>query len=105
VKKKNSVISNAEEKNGNRLNLKFLEEKIITNKINSVEALANYLETNTVQLNRNFREFHLTPGKFLKKVKLNHAKQLLKDGKTLEEVANNVGYSVKFLKNELGESN
>ncbi|MBN3584780.1 helix-turn-helix transcriptional regulator [Algoriphagus aestuarii] len=91
----------SEESKPNRIDLDILETAIIENKINSVENLASYLGTNTVQLNRNFREFNITPGKFLKKVKLEYGKQLLNDGKSLEEVASIIGYSTRFLKNEL----
>ncbi|SIO26225.1 helix-turn-helix domain-containing protein [Algoriphagus halophilus] len=101
LKKKNSEELNSEELKGNQLSLQVLEETIISNKINSVEGLANFLETNTVQLNRNFREFNITPGKFLKKVKLDYAKSLLNEGYPIEEVASIVGYSSRFLRKEL----
>lgn len=101
LKRKKSSFINSEELKGNQFSLEVLEETIISNKINSVEGLAIFLETNTVQLNRNFREFHITPGKFLKKVKLDYAKSLLNEGNTIEEVASIVGYSTRFLKSEL----
>jgi AraC-like DNA-binding protein len=101
LRNKKSDYPISEEVKANRINLQLLEELIIENKLNSVEAISSHLETNTVQLNRNFREFNITPGKFLKKVKLKHARQLLKEGNSLEEVASQIGYSVRFLKNEL----
>ncbi|MEN2280518.1 hypothetical protein AAGF08_00170 [Algoriphagus sp. SE2] len=101
VRKKKSIVSISEDPRSNHLNLEHLEELIIENKLNSVEAIASYLDTNTVQLNRNFREFNITPGKFLKKVKLKHAKKLINEGKSLEEVGKKIGYSLRFLKNEL----
>ncbi|WP_371454725.1 helix-turn-helix domain-containing protein [Algoriphagus sp. A40] len=60
------------------------------------------METNPVQLNRNFKKLGTTPGKFLKNAKLQQAKNLLNEGKSLEEVAKQIGYSTKFLKEELG---
>lgn len=84
-----------------KIDLIELEKLIIQHKLNSVEVIANHLNTNTVQLNRNFRDFNITPGKFLKNVKLKLAKQLLKEGKSLDEVADAIGYSRRFLRKEL----
>ncbi len=91
-------------KNGgkNELTLEDIKQKILTEKILTIESLANSLDTNTVQLNRNFKKLGTTPGKFLKKVKLTKAVELLNEGVNLEEVAIQVGYSTKFLKQELG---
>lgn len=83
------------------LNLEQLEQEIIEQKILSVEALAAHLDTNTVQLNRNFKKLDTTPGKFLKQVKLKQARILIQSGLPLEEIALSIGYSTKFLKNEL----
>ena len=94
-----------EDSKANKIDLQHLEGLIVSNKINSVEGLANFLDTNTVQLNRNFSEFNITPGKFLKRVKLRYAKKLLEEGSPIEEVANRVGYSIRFLKNELENDN
>lgn len=79
-----------------------LQKQILSEKILTVEALAEYLGTNPVQLNRNFKKLGSTPGKFLKKAKLQQAKNLLKEGQSLDEVAKSIGYSSKFLKDELG---
>lgn len=84
------------------LDLKDLEEKILSEKILTVEALAAFMGTNTVQLNRNSKKMGTTPGKFLKNSKLHLAEDLLKSGKPVEEVANQVGYSPKFLRQEFG---
>ena len=104
-RKSKNLTSQTDESKPNKIDLLKLESTIVSNKINSVEGLANFLETNTVQLNRNFREFNITPGKFLKRVKLNYAKKLLDEGNSIEEVANRVGYSTRFLKNELENDN
>jgi AraC-like DNA-binding protein len=82
--------------------LEKIKQDIIANKIVSVEGLAEHYRTNTVQLNRRFKNLGTTPGKFLKKVKISWAKSLLSEGKPLEEVARIVGYSERLLKIELG---
>ncbi|MDG1275862.1 MAG: helix-turn-helix domain-containing protein [Algoriphagus sp.] len=87
--------------NKNELDLNDLETQILEQRIFTVENLAEYLETNPVQLNRNFKKMGTTPGKFLKKVKLKQAQEFHKSGLSLEEIASKIGYSVKFLKNEL----
>jgi AraC-like DNA-binding protein len=69
----------------------------------SVDALALHYDTNTVQLNRQFKRFGTTPGKYLKKVKISWANRLLKDGVALDEVARRVGYSPKLLKQEFDQ--
>jgi AraC-like DNA-binding protein len=92
----NSSLSNKSVWDLNDLENQILEQRIFT-----VENLAEYLETNPVQLNRNFKKMGTTPGKFLKKIKLKQAQEFLKSGLSLEEIASKIGYSVKFLKNEL----
>jgi AraC-like DNA-binding protein len=81
--------------------LNKIEEDIKINHIKSVDELAGLYKTNTVQLNRLFKNFETTPGKFMKRVKLNIAKELLKNGVPLEEVVIEVGYSAQYLKKEL----
>ncbi|MDZ7645704.1 MAG: helix-turn-helix domain-containing protein [Cytophagales bacterium] len=85
----------------NELSIADIEAQVIAHKLFTVEALAAHLQTNTVQLNRMFKKFSTTPGKFLKDVKIRHAKDLLTSGVVLEEVALRVGYSPKLLKQEL----
>ncbi|WP_288369586.1 hypothetical protein [uncultured Algoriphagus sp.] len=80
------------------IKIKILEEKILT-----VESLASSLDTNTVQLNRNFKKLGTTPGKFLKKIKMEQAKELIKKGEDLEEISKVVGYSTSFIKKELND--
>ncbi|SMD42808.1 AraC-type DNA-binding protein [Aquiflexum balticum DSM 16537] len=82
--------------------LEQIQNDIIEHKLISVELLASFYETNTVQLNRQFKNFGITPGKFLKTVKISWANQLLKEGVELDEVARRVGYSSRLLKNEFG---
>lgn len=99
--KKRNNANRDSQNNKDNWDLVALQHHIINEKLLTVEALAEYLETNPVQLNRNFKKFGITPGKFLKKVKLKQAKIMLKEGQSIEEVAKYIGYSTKFLKDEL----
>ena len=86
-----------------KLGLEQIKTDIISNKLISVEALAQHYQTNPVQLNRRFKQLGTTPGKFLKKVKISWAKTLLNNGLDMEEVSKTVGYSPKFLDTELNQ--
>jgi AraC-like DNA-binding protein len=83
------------------LTLENIAETIRTHNIMTVEGLAEFYQTNTVQLNRQFKVFETTPGKFMKTVKLNYARELLKNKVPMEEVVAKVGYSASFIKKEL----
>jgi AraC-like DNA-binding protein len=83
------------------LTLSKIGQDIKNNNIMTVEGLAEYYKTNTVQLNRLFKTFEITPGKFMKKVKLDLAKELLKNGEQIEDVVIKTGYSASYLKKEL----
>ncbi|TFV95840.1 AraC family transcriptional regulator [Algoriphagus kandeliae] len=100
-KKRKEDLVNARNGSKNEWSLEELENRILSEKIQTVEALALSFETNTVQLNRNFKKLGTTPGKFLKQVKLKQAKEMIQDGKDLEEVAKAIGYSTKLIKTEL----
>lgn len=78
-----------------------IAEAIRTHNIMTVEGLAEFYQTNTVQLNRQFKTFDTTPGKFMKTVKINYARELLKNKVPMEEVVNKVGYSASYIKKEL----
>ena len=101
-KKKQKPIVTLPQKEEVGLTLNKIEQDIKSNNILTVENLAEFYKTNTVQLNRQFKIFDTTPGKFLKKVKIDYAKALLEDGISMEEVSNKVGYSASLLKKELG---
>lgn len=88
----------------NKMGLEQIKIDIVEHKLISVDALAQHYHTNTVQLNRQFRQLGTTPGKFLKKVKISWARALLKNGMDIEEVSKTVGYSPKFLTTELNQS-
>ena len=98
-RKKNFVITGTPPRN--ELSIADIEAQVITYKLFTVEVLAAHMQTNTVQLNRIFKKFNTTPGKFLKEVKIRHAKTLLQSGVLLEDVAVQVGYSPRLLKQEL----
>jgi len=98
---KNKSISQNPEANQNPWVLGNLETLIQENNIQTVESLASALNTNTVQLNRKFKKLGTTPGKFLKKVRIKKAKELLKDGVSLEVISEKMGYSINLLKKEL----
>lgn len=83
------------------LTLDNIAEAIRTNNIMTVENLAEYYQTNTVQLNRQFKTFDITPGKFMKAVKINYARELLKNKVPMDEVVGKVGYSASFIRKEL----
>lgn len=84
-----------------KLTLDNLRDIIREKHILTVEGLAEYFGTSTVQLNREFKIFDITPGKFLREVKLQYARELL-DGKTpMEEVVRVTGYSASYLQKEL----
>ncbi|MFC3878890.1 helix-turn-helix domain-containing protein [Algoriphagus namhaensis] len=100
-KKRNKIFPRDEKENESTWQLSNIEHIIRSENILTVDSLAAHFETNTVQLNRNFKKLGTTPGKFLKKIKLKEAKEYLKSGVPLEEISSKIGYSVKFLKQEL----
>ncbi|HEX5667453.1 MAG TPA: hypothetical protein VFX73_01555, partial [Chitinophagaceae bacterium] len=85
------------------LTIDQITEAIRTHNIMTVEGLAEFYQTNTVQLNRQFKTFDTTPGKFMKTVKINYARELLKNRVPMEEVVAKVGYTAGFIKKELKE--
>ncbi len=85
------------------LTIDQIAEAIRSHNIMTVEGLAEFYKTNTVQLNRQFKAFDTTPGKFMKTVKINYARELLKNKVPMAEVAAKLGYSASFIKKELKE--
>ena len=67
----------------------------------TVEGLAEFYKTNTVQLNRQFKAFDTTPGKFMKAVKIEYAREMLNNKVSIEEVVAKTGYSAGFIRSEL----
>ncbi len=83
------------------LTIDHIANAIRSHNIMTVEGLAEFYKTNTVQLNRQFKTFDTTPGKFMKTVKINYARELLKNKVPMEEVVSKVGYTAGFIKKEL----
>lgn len=83
------------------MTLEQVARDIRTHSIMTVEALAEHYQTNTVQLNRQFKAFKTTPGRFMKRVKLDYARELLQQNTPMEEVARTIGYSAQFIRKEL----
>ncbi len=94
------IIPNAQ-KEKSAITLEQIAIDIHSNNITTVEGLAEFYETNPVQLNRLFKTFDTTPGKFLKKVKLKLAKEMLQKGATMEDVVAQTGYSAHYIKENL----
>jgi len=86
--------------------------KNIVNASFKVEELAKTLFMSDRQLERKIKEITgMTPNNFIKKVRLQHAKELLQKGivTTVTEAAQKVGYSqtkyfTKLFKDEYGDS-
>lgn len=97
--RKSIVTPNNEKK---ALNQENMELDIIEQDIMTVDGLAEYYQTNTVQLNRLFKKFDTTPGKFLKTVKMKLAKDLVKNGESMEKIVEKTGYTAQYIKKNLG---
>jgi AraC-like DNA-binding protein len=72
----------------------------------TVSSLAHSLDISERTLYRTFKEYDLTPGIYLKELKLKKAKYLIKDDRikqNLKEVAQKVGYTESYLKKLLQE--
>jgi AraC-like DNA-binding protein len=83
------------------ITLEQIAVDINANNITTVEGLAAFYETNPVQLNRLFKNYDTTPGKYLKKVKLTLAKELLKKGASMEDVVSQTGYTAHYIQQHL----
>jgi AraC-like DNA-binding protein len=97
--RKVSISSNNKEPN--LISLVQMEKDIIENNILTVEGLAEFYETNTVQLNRILKSYETTPGKVLRYTKHAYAKKLLSNNVNIDEVAKKVGYSVHYIKKNI----
>jgi AraC-like DNA-binding protein len=101
IRKRRRISIPVEQKPRKLVSLQEIRKEIIAHNIQTVDGLAEFLQTNTVQLNRMFKSFNTTPGKFLKKVKLDLARQMLREGKPMQEVASATGYSAQLIRTEL----
>lgn len=67
----------------------------------TVSSLADYMEMSERTLYRSFKEYNITPGAYLKELKLKRAQHLLKQVKGKEDlkaIAKQVGYTESYLK-------
>ena len=101
-RKYRKVTIPSKEKEGPTLTLAAIEADILAHRLATVESMADHYKTNTVQLNRIFKTFDTTPGKFLKAVKIRQAEALLRDGVPMEEVVARVGYSAQYIRKNIG---
>ena len=100
--KQNLVIANTSRKNEEKaISIEQMEQDIINERIMTVESLAEYYRTNSVQLNRILKSYNTTPGKILRETKLKHARELMKMNTPMYEISQKVGYSAVFLKRKL----
>ncbi|MEY3920528.1 MAG: hypothetical protein RL634_289 [Bacteroidota bacterium] len=67
----------------------------------SVEAIAEYFETSTVQLNRILKKYNTSGLAVLKSIKQDIVKDMIAQGKSLEEISKRVGYSINYIKRNL----
>ncbi len=101
-KKRNLVIGNTSRKNEEKvITIEQMEQDIINQRIMTVESLAEFYGTNSVQLNRILKSFSTTPGKILRQAKLKHARELMKMNTPMHEISQKVGYSAVFLRRKL----
>jgi transposase len=70
-------------------------------KIISVEAIAEYFETSTVQLNRVLKKYDTSGLAVLKSIKQDIVKEMIEQDKSLEEISKRVGYSINYIKRNL----
>ena len=87
------------------ITLESIADDIRNNNIQTVEALSVFFKTNPVQLNRMFKAFDTTPGKFLKGVKLEDAFNLMQAGTPMNEIVAKTGYSASFIRTEFKRRN
>ncbi|MCE2495948.1 MAG: hypothetical protein J4F31_05150 [Flavobacteriales bacterium] len=79
--------------------MEFLKELILENpNIQSVNDLAEKLNTSTVQLNRKLKKQGTTPGKLINKVKKEISRSLYEQGTPVKEISRRVGYSERYVK-------
>jgi hypothetical protein len=81
--------------------LDSIRDDIYKHDIMTVDGLAEFYKTNTVQLNRLFKKFDTTPGKFLKSVKIKLAMDLHKKGESMENIVSKTGYTAQYIKKHL----
>lgn len=67
----------------------------------SVESVAEYFETSTVQLNRILKKYNTSGLILLKAIKQDIVRDMLAQEKSMEEISKRVGYSINYIKRNL----
>ena len=67
----------------------------------SVESVAEYFETSTVQLNRILKKYNTSGLILLKAIKQDIVRDMLAQEKPMEEISKRVGYSINYIKRNL----
>jgi AraC-like DNA-binding protein len=67
----------------------------------SVESIADYFETSTVQLNRILKKYNTSGLAVLKSIKQDIVKEMMSQQKSMEEISKRVGYSIGYIKRNL----
>lgn len=84
------------------INPDTIRETVLGNpRIISVEDIAAYFETSTVQLNRILKKYNTSGLTLLKAIKQDIAREMLAENKSVEEISKRVGYSVNYIKRNL----
>ncbi|GEM_PF-2403540 len=87
---------------GTTINPETIRQIVLENpKIISVEAIAEYFETSTVQLNRILKKYNTSGLAVLKSIKQDIVKDMIAQEKSLEEISKRVGYSINYIKRNL----
>jgi AraC-like DNA-binding protein len=87
---------------GTTINPETIRQIVLENpKIISVEAIAEYFETSTVQLNRVLKKYDTSGLAVLKSIKQDIVKEMIEQDKSLEEISKRVGYSINYIKRNL----
>ena len=87
---------------GTTINPEIIRQIVLENpKIISVEAIAEYFETSTVQLNRVLKKYDTSGLAVLKSIKQDIVKEMIEQDKSLEEISKRVGYSINYIKRNL----
>ena len=79
-----------------------IREVVLNNpQLISVESIAEYFETSTVQLNRILKKYDTSGLLVLKSIKQDIVKDMMVQDKSLEEISKRVGYSINYIKRNL----
>ena len=82
----------------NEMNIEQFKVELLQNRILSVKEMADYYETNPVQLNRVFLKWGISPGRFLRMVRLEIAGEMIRNKESLEAIVKRTGFSASYIK-------